>query len=223
MMGKQNIGDFYIVPETCQIAGISEMITDFIGNKTDGVFVEIGGNDGETFGCTAGLADMGWTGYYIEPLESAALACVERHKDNNVLTIQCAIGTEEGEAKLHVSTDKYNAYSTLTDDIPEHNPGLFDSTITTNVYTLDNILDAYVHENIDIMVIDTEGTEMDVLMSFKRLKERLPRMIIIESNSNPDIISGAMALTVPEYTLVYSDGINMILCLTVDVERYQEV
>jgi hypothetical protein len=59
---------------------INIVYEDIFGFKTNGVFVEIGAFDGETASFTCFLADIGWTGHYVEPIKRYLINCLNRHK-----------------------------------------------------------------------------------------------------------------------------------------------
>lgn len=55
----------YPMAATCQIPffnSLSDLYTFVFGYRTDGLFVEVGAYDGESFSNTSGLADIGWKG-----------------------------------------------------------------------------------------------------------------------------------------------------------------
>jgi hypothetical protein len=75
----------YPVSLTCQIPkfkSLSEIYGFAWGWKRDGVFVEVGAYDGESFSNTSCLADLGWRGHYVEPVPKFAAACRARHSGN---------------------------------------------------------------------------------------------------------------------------------------------
>ena len=68
------------------------------GYKENGTFVEIGAYDGESFSNTSGLADIGWTGHYVEPIPAFAAACAARHSANPAVTVHTlCVGERDGE------------------------------------------------------------------------------------------------------------------------------
>jgi hypothetical protein len=91
----------YPVANTCQIPfwhNIGDLYSFVFGYKTDGCFVEIGAYDGESFSNTSCLADIGWTGHYLEPIPKYAAACRQRHAGNkNVHVHTVCVGATDGE------------------------------------------------------------------------------------------------------------------------------
>ncbi len=104
--GKATVDEtppFYKLPPTCQVPKIDVIYEQYFGQRTDGCFVEVGAFDGEYSSNTSGLADIGWTGYYIEPVPEYCQRCRERHESNkNVTVSECAIGSEPGNVEVNV-------------------------------------------------------------------------------------------------------------------------
>ena len=92
----------YPLANTCQVpffASLSDVFTFVFGYKAEGLFLEIGAYDGESFSNTSGLADMGWRGHYIEPIPAYADAARVRHAGNagRVLVHTTCVGETDGE------------------------------------------------------------------------------------------------------------------------------
>lgn len=209
------INDFYKMPENCQIHEMSFILSKYLGEKTDGLFVEIGANDGESYGCTSGLADAGWRGFYVEPVPYLAHICGVRHQQNNVRVDQCAIGQRNGFITIHVSSRLNGAFSTSNIETVEANPIAYTGeVIRANLFTMDYYIQQSgipdVPGEIDLLVIDTEGSELDVINGFQRLKELRPKLVAIEHNSDIVTLSGFDSIFYPEYEIVYVDGVNLV-------------
>ena len=108
------MGDLkYTLSSTCQIPGLRDIYHFFLGYKTDGVFVEFGAFNGQTHSNTSGLADIGWSGLYIEPVNVYYKKCVNRHKDNDVKIVNCAVGDADGDADIYIG----GPLSTIREDV----------------------------------------------------------------------------------------------------------
>ena len=84
------------VSVSCQIPSIREKYAA-LGLKSDaGIFVEVGGYDGESFSNTSFLADQGWRGIYVEPLPKYCRQARIRHILNNVAIENVAIDDKPG-------------------------------------------------------------------------------------------------------------------------------
>lgn len=180
----------YILSKNCQIKIIDRIYDFFFGYKKDGVFVEVGAYDGEYVSNTSGLADIGWKGLYIEPVKRYYLKCKQRHKNNNVEVINCAIGNKSGYVDINVG----GALSTIKNEVLERFKLMGWGRVFNNekekveIKKLNDVLEN-IPINFDILVIDVEGYEWEVLQGFD-IKKWQPKMVIIElhdSNKNYDI------------------------------------
>lgn len=223
---------FYNPNPSCQVKNISQIYEKVFGYKCDGTFVEVGAYDGEEFSNTNFLSDIGWSGIYIEPYQPVFEKCLNRHKENNVNVINCAIGTVEGEIDLYRSyTDSgdetKDSYMTSTNFnqtqiIPQFgwSSNFRFNQLKCNQYTLERILkENNIPKNFDILVVDVEGNETDVLNSFS-IEEWKPKMMIIELvdyNENyqqfpESVASSELRKKIINYGYkeVYADDINTI-------------
>jgi hypothetical protein len=81
-LGCDRAAQRYRSPPFCQVphvASLHDVLAFALGFRSDGLFVEVGAYDGESFSNTAGLADLGWRGHYLEPIPRYAAACAARH------------------------------------------------------------------------------------------------------------------------------------------------
>ena len=174
---------FYTPSKTCQIQNLSTIYEKVFGRISTGTFVEVGGYDGESFSNTSCLADVGWSGLYVEPVPAFAQQCSLRHKNNNVLVAQRAIAQEPGKITLHVggtltTTKKghVEAYNEI-DWAKGHHHG---QQIEVRCDRLDTIMTkAQTPKNFELLVVDVEGSEPEVFESFS-LEEWKPKMLIVE-------------------------------------------
>jgi hypothetical protein len=93
----------YPLANTCQVpffASLSDVYSFVFGYKCEGLFVEVGAYDGESFSNTSGLADMGWRGHYLEPIPRYAEAARARHASNapRVQVHTLCAGEKDGES-----------------------------------------------------------------------------------------------------------------------------
>ena len=92
---------FYKLSPTCQIRKLDIIYEQYFGRRTDGYFVEVGAYDGEYSSNTSGLADVGWFGYYIEPVPEYFQLCKARHARNKNITVsQYAVDSESGKVEI---------------------------------------------------------------------------------------------------------------------------
>ena len=166
----------YKLSETCQINNLDSIYLKYFGYHSKGTFVEVGAYDGESYSNTSCLADIGWSGLYIDPIIEHCLHCSQRHHANNVSVVNCSIGSDEGEIEIY----SHGALSTSNLD---HLKWLKNNKVEKNIcrqYRLENILTKFkVRPEFDVLVVDVEGNEYDVFNSFD-LNFWNPKMIIIE-------------------------------------------
>lgn len=183
-------GCFYNLSTTCQIPKLDVVYEQYFGHKTDGCFVEVGAFDGEYASNTSCLADIGWYGFYIEPVPEYFQRCVARHAQNKNITVsQYAIGMETQKVEINVG----GPLSTISDKMRKG----FDSLdwakgnfgrekVQVNQVTLeDYLVKNKVKKKFELLVVDVEGYEWNVMRSFD-IQEWMPDMIIIELHDQND-------------------------------------
>lgn len=199
-----------------QINGIHHFIKKYIGDS--GSFMEIGAFDGETHSNTSFLADNGWTGYYIEPVEEFFNKCVQRHLDNNCRFLQCAVSDSVGEGKIYIGGEISTISHQFKEDIINtgYGKGYYSGeTRRVPTMTLEEVFNYFNLPTVDILVIDAEGMEWPILKDFD-LGKYLPTMVIIEMHEqspkwkeyNRDNENINKYFT--HYHKIYSDDINTI-------------
>lgn len=183
-----NYSSFYKLSNTCQINKLSDIYELFLGKKTDGFFVEFGAFDGEYVSNTSGLADLGWSGIYIEPIQEFFQKCVERHKDNKPVVLNFAIGDKDGGT---VKISKGGAISSISEKAiarfnemewaKGYHKGEFEEV---EIKSLNTILEENKAPiNFDILSVDVEGYEWNSIKTID-LDKWLPKIVIIELHDN---------------------------------------
>lgn len=215
----------YNVSPSCQITDLNNIYEKYFDETAQNIFIEVGAYDGESFSNTSCLADMGWTGYYFEPISYFANKCHERHKNNkNIKVFGNGISSKEGMNKFYFgntlttsNVDAVDAYKQI-----EWSKGLgFNQTVDVYCLRLDSFIKEYnIPKNIDLLVIDVEGNEFDVLNSFS-FDILSPKLLIVELEDNhPDIskyeklkqnnINARELIKNNGYKEVYRDIINTV-------------
>lgn len=185
---------YYQLAPTCQIPKLDLLYEMYFGKKSDGCFVEVGAYDGEYCSNTSGLADLGWQGYYIEPVPEYAELCRTRHSKNRPVTVsEYAIGHQNDNVTINVG----GPLSTVREQVREHfetlawAKNLFSKTRVVDVQqlTLEEYLTLHnIERNFELLVIDVEGNEWNVLRNFD-IEKWQPQMVIIElHDQNPDYV-----------------------------------
>ena len=187
----------YEYQPTCQIPPetLDAIYTAAFGVRNTGSLVEIGAHDGWHWSNSWGLAKIGWTAVYAEPVPKLFSECRKTHKDHpNVTVKKCCIGPVNGRVTLGMA--EYGASLESKKD-----------QFRCTQYTLDRFLTmTRVRPRFDLLVIDVEGGEQGVLDGFT-LFEWYPKLVIIERPPVPNIFLNA------GYRPVYTDWINT--CYTI--------
>jgi len=195
---------FYKLSSTCQIPKLDNIYEQYFGRINNGCFVEVGAYDGEYCSNTSGLADVGWFGYYIEPIPEYFKRCKIRHaKNKNIIVSQCAIGPKQGKVKINVG----GPLSTINDEMRlnfnslEWAKGNFKmgKKVRVDQFTLNDYFIKYkLKPKPELLVIDVEGYEWSVLRNLDIQKWR-PYMVIIELHDQND-----------DYLLIREDCNNIV-------------
>jgi FkbM family methyltransferase len=172
----------YNVSGSCQIQNLSLIYQEYFGYPSFGTFIEVGAYDGESFSNTSCLADCGWRGIYIEPIYQYCQYCLNRHRNNNVHVVNCAISSIEGEVDIYVGgplssldVDHVKMFSEI--EWSKDQQFIKDKTKAIRLDTL--FLNYNIQPQFDLLVVDVEGKEEDVFCSFD-INFWKPKMVIIE-------------------------------------------
>ena len=163
---------------------LHKIYQNVLGYKTDGVFVEVGANDGKTGSFTYNLANIGWKGLYIEPVPRIYEECKKNHENNDVIVLNMGCDENKGTVAIAdggtlstMDPEMFNLYKKMR--WTQNN--FINSYLTNvNVDTMDNILNKHsFKQDFDVFVLDVEGYEEKVLNGFS-LNKFTPKIVIIE-------------------------------------------
>ena len=214
---------YYEQQPSCQISQLDSLFQLFFSRRENGVFVEIGANDGVSCSNTWGLAKRGWTGYLVEAIPEFVTKCKTNHKDHgNVSVWQVAMGDKDGE---EVTFNIGGQLTTANQDLRlEYQDTTWAKSVitSTQVKLLTQRLDTFlvnkkIQPDFDLLVVDVEGYEKQVFSGFTLSKWR-PKMLIVEltdthphlrTNAKSDANLGQMILSAG-YEIVYKDCINTV-------------
>lgn len=146
---------------------------EYFGRKCSGYFVEVGANDPTRLSQSWFFEQRGWTGILIEPLPTCCDALRLRRPNSRV--VQAAAGASEGEAVLNIATSDAWSHIGEAKDVP------IAMQIPVKIRTLERILREADAPPIDILSIDTEGSELNVLRGLNLQKNR-PALILVEDH-----------------------------------------
>lgn len=220
---KVNSDQYYEGQPSCQISQLDSLFQLFLGRKENGVFVEIGANDGISCSNTWGLAKRGWTGFLVEAIPEFVKQCKLNHLcHHNVSVWQVAVGDEDGkEVTFNIGGQLTTANQDLS--LEYQNIVWAKSVVTsTQVKLTTQKLDTFLvnmrlQPGFDLLVVDVEGYEAQVFSGFT-LSKWLPKMLIVEltdthpnlrTNAKSDATLSQQILSVG-YKIVYKDCINTV-------------
>lgn len=171
--------------------GQDSFIDNFFNGKENGIFIEIGANDGKTHSNTLFFEEKrNWTGICIEPLpdkfellnsfrKSINLnLCVSNHDGETIFTYVSGYANE-----LSGIYEDYhpNHINRINSEVEKH--GGEAKNIVVKTKKLQTILNDFNITEIDYCSIDTEGSEMKILNSIDYDKSNI-KIFSVENNYN---------------------------------------
>lgn len=208
----------------CQIPSLPQIYMDTFGYMENGFFVEVGAFDGIQWSNTSGLVEAGWSGIYFEPQTREFARLMANYEDNEkIILSNKALSNWHGSTRLFLGGSISTIHREMRDNYLKTNGAFAQTGLAEGDYeivsvsTLDTELD-WIKAPIgfEVLVIDVEGSEMDVLEGFSIDKYK-PVMAIIETHEQLDIdyiseksIEINAHMQEHGYEKIYSDYINSI-------------
>ena len=150
-----------------------DLLVDYILNKKDGVYCEVGALDGLIFSNTYYLEkELGWSGILCEP-NKKYIDKIKVNRPKNILIDKPVFSIEDKEVFF---TERDGGRSGIINENNKYNNYKLRTT------TLNLIFSSYLkNKNLDYLSIDTEGTEFEIIkyLDFDKYK---PKIISIEHN-----------------------------------------
>ncbi len=153
--------------------GQDVLVASLFNNKENGVFFDIGANDGITINNSYYLEkNLDWTGVAVEPVGYI----FEKLKANRKChVVNGCVSPRSGKEKFLELVGNANMYSTLK----THNTGLTARRIRkrkkrqnsqlkeveVECYTFSDLVNKFGFEKVDFLSLDTEGGELEILKS----------------------------------------------------------
>jgi FkbM family methyltransferase len=208
----------YNVIANCQVKGLADIYQKYFGDDFDGTFLDAGAFEGYEYSNTGCLAELGWKGLFIEPVPYNFFRLSERYKSYfpDIRLAYCAVG-KQGEADLYLS----GSISTLSKEQHQYyldHEWMYgnEQVIHTITVPLDQIIDQWKPEKIDVLNVDVEGMELEVLETFD-IDKWMPKMAIIEAHEHHPFIEFRRNaeninkyFSKRNYEKIYSDELNNI-------------
>ena len=186
----------------------------FFTQKSDGVFVEIGGYNGVNgSNCLFFAKFRNWCGLILEPSPELAQN-ISHNRDAEV--VQAAISNSDGTADFIDITSGFTQMSGLADDYNSamlekvrSNPNHREKKLQVLTMRLDSLLNKYNIDQVDYCSIDVEGGESSILSSFDFNAFDIS-VLSIENNTGNDSGSVREILGPAGYRVVDIIGVDEI-------------
>lgn len=158
-------------------------IRDYFGNKTGGVFVEVGANEPDAPESQSWHLEtkLGWTGLLVEPIPFLAEKARLTRPHSVVCQNACTSPDKIGPMQLLIPRNRgeqVTGHASVEANIDEHNYSDFDR-IDVEAVTLEMLCNTHHVDRIDLLSIDVEGAELEVLQGANLAASR-PQLILLE-------------------------------------------
>jgi len=180
--------------------GEDKFIAENLQLPTKGSFVEVGAYDGVLSSNTLHFEQKGWDGLLIEADSKTGHECRNNRK---AVTLITAVGTNVGVRPYFINFQDRGLSGLEREGVKTHTP----------VQRLDDLIGDYLMNNIDLLSIDTEGTELDV---WKSIGDIRPQIVIVEYFTlglPPNNEAIVRQFTKDGYTEVHRTACNCIFVL----------
>ncbi len=174
------------------------IILSVLGGQRSGFYIDVGAHHPIDYSNTYRLYQRGWHGLCLEP-NPALLPKFKAVRPRDVV-VAAAAAHYDGTASFHLG--HHSVHSSLTHSAARHT-----GTLEVAVRRLAGLLEELgLHEPIDLISIDTEGTELEVLEGLDLTRHR-PRLIVLEYNT-----AATINLAAQPYLLEHGYQILAVTC-----------
>lgn len=173
---------------------LDRIILDALPDIT-GFFIELGSHDGIKQNNSALLEANGWSGLLIEALPAEFARCIKARPNAIVEHAACvsASYTDDHLEVIDAGLMSVSGNSTLSDDQKKEwleRARTFTSKdhqkLLVPARTLSSIIEKHAITQVDLLILDVEGAEIDVLNGLD-FDKHAPRFIVAEDHYNNDI------------------------------------
>lgn len=173
--------------------------------KTVGLCVDVGANDGMNDSNSLFFEKIGWTCILVEPNPDL---CSQIRGMRSCRLHECAASNREGHIVLYIAEGDERAHGVSTVDVDERRCEFTYKPVTVNSKTLDTILaESQIDRELDFVSIDVEGHELEVLKGFS-LEKWSPTILIVEDNTKFQDCTVARYLKGHGYRAFKRTGVN---------------
>lgn len=140
-----------------------DLLILFFTNLDDGIYVDVGGNIPSN-AVSKSFHDKGWAGVLVEPIPENAARFRETGWTNvKEVAVTSPAKAQLGTTQFFLAGGDNAPHSSLEQSQIDPNSLHTQKTIVVNLTTLQHICDEHQITHINLLSIDTEGTELDVL------------------------------------------------------------
>lgn len=158
---------------------LSNIIIDLMGTTDRGWGVDVGASDGVTVNSTYSLEkNYGWNILSVEPNIDFAKSL----RYYRAFVDFCACADKPGRQVMWINDDNPEAFSSLSPTNRLDIPGMKQAkwrSVEVKVETVDRLLNKWEFPKLDLICVDTEGTEKDVLVG-ANLDKWQPKVVVSE-------------------------------------------
>lgn len=174
--------------------GQDATVNELLGNLENGIFFDIGANDGTTFSNSLLFEEKGWTGICVEPHPEIF---TELKNNRKCHLVNAAVSNINAKVNFMVVEGPGNMLSGIVDFFDDHHMERIDKSIAKNggskkiieieALTPVTILKRYNTDHIDFLSIDVEGCDLAILQSFDFNSTKVNMITVENNNRTPSI------------------------------------
>ncbi len=160
-------------------------IYELLDGQTEGLYIECGAFDGESFSVSYAFDAMGWDGLLVEAIPERAEQCRKARPHAKVEHTALGRPGAGPTTTFTVADDMWGGMLSYATTDQEHINSLAQTpkrSVTVPMTTMDALLAKHFDgRRVDAAVIDVEGGELDLLAGFD-LNRWKPKVLLLEDN-----------------------------------------
>jgi FkbM family methyltransferase len=178
-------------------------------DQGSGFYVDVGAQDPVTDSISKIFYDRGWSGINLEPVEIYHGKLVQSRKRD--INLRAGAGRQAGHlAFFNVRDTGLSTTDAEAAALYRSRGHQVDEQII-EIVTLDDVLSQHGVTEVDFLKIDTEGSELDVLLGLSLIRIR-PKILVVEvsveGRMSPSLAAIDSYLAERRYQRAYCDGLN---------------